>query len=227
MGGLAVLPIATLHHFCQFAVDESLEGRTARWDSGHANVHVHIKLIAQEGSPANQSWYRSLSAEYIYQSIMELLSHLDASKILVLTPFREQRKFLRDRLSVLDIQGIDVSTVHRAQGSQRHTVFFDPVRGASYFLRNNNGGAELINVALSRAMAKLVITVSNGDRQNEILDWIAQAYTHQPAPKVETSAVVGTGAIALADIVSAPDFPAGYVGKHVKAILEPPTATFF
>lgn len=56
--------------------------------------------------------------------------------------------------------------------SQHRTTIFDPVRGNSSWLMTAEG-ERLINVAISRAKARLVITLSRGDRQNVILDYIA------------------------------------------------------
>lgn len=67
-----------------------------------------------------------------------------------------------------------VSTVHRAQGSECHTVIFDPVIATGdRLLGHPEEGARLINVALSRAMARLVVIMSAGDGANEYLRRVA------------------------------------------------------
>jgi superfamily I DNA and/or RNA helicase len=58
---------------------------------------------------------------------------------------------------------VDATTVHRAQGGERKIVLFDPVDGASPFLRGVPG-RRLINVASSRAMTHLLVAVTETDR---------------------------------------------------------------
>ena len=121
--------------------------------------------------------------EFICQTVraLVLLPDLPANEILIVTPFRAQRHRIRRRLRELGLADVSVSTVHRAQGGERHTVFFDPVRGDSKWLRSAEG-ERLINVAISRAKARLVITLSRGDRENVILDYIAQMAESSDAP---------------------------------------------
>jgi superfamily I DNA and/or RNA helicase len=73
------------------------------------------------------------------------------------------------------ISAVKVSTVHRAQGSECHTVIFDSVLASTEFLNNDDKGPRLLNVALSRAQARLVIVASRGDLQNRWLQRIANA----------------------------------------------------
>lgn len=65
-------------------------------------------------------------------------------------------------------RAVRVSTVHRAQGSERKIVIFDPVDAGSPFL-NSETGRRLINVAASRAQAHLIILVGETDLQNPYL----------------------------------------------------------
>ncbi|OYW37659.1 MAG: hypothetical protein B7Z35_09450 [Hydrogenophilales bacterium 12-61-10] len=90
---------------------------------------------------------------------------VSASDIVVLTPFRAQRVLIKNCLYHQGVKGVKVSTVHRSQGSEAKVVIFDPVKGNEDFLTNSEG-ARLINVALSRAMGKLILFLSPGDRQN-------------------------------------------------------------
>lgn len=143
---------------------------------------LHVRTIQQEGSCANRSWYRQQSMEYICQTVLMMLrGKTPPDQILVVTPFRAQRYKIRRRLRDLGrdprfrdlgLGQVSVTTVHRAQGSERHTVLFDPVKGGGRWLMSKEG-ERLINVAISRAQARLVITLSRGDRENPILDYIA------------------------------------------------------
>src|SRR5690606_9720239 len=75
--------------------------------------------------------------------------------VLILTPFRAQRTLIRSFLKRRH-PTISVSTVHRAQGSERKVIIFDPVDATSSFLRGKEGD-RLINVAISRAQAHVII----------------------------------------------------------------------
>ncbi len=79
--------------------------------------------------------------------------------LLVLTPFRRQREALRAALDGAGFGGVEVSTVHRAQGREAPAVVFDPVDETSDFFAGDAGRA-LVNVALSRAQAKLVVLLA-------------------------------------------------------------------
>ncbi|MCM3420834.1 ATP-binding domain-containing protein [Sphingopyxis alaskensis] len=63
---------------------------------------------------------------------------------------------------------ISVSTVHRAQGSERTLVIFDPVDGTSNFLQGRDG-ERLINVAISRAKAHVIVPFVREDLNNPAL----------------------------------------------------------
>lgn len=100
-------------------------------------------------------------------------SYVEASDVLILTPFRAQRALMRSMLGRNGQKAVRVSTVHRAQGSERKIVIFDPVDAGSPFL-NSETGRRLINVAASRAQAHLIILVGNTDLQNPILAKVAE-----------------------------------------------------
>ena len=74
---------------------------------------------------------------------------------MVLAPYRAQVALLRSMLRREHGQ-VSVSTVHRAQGSERTLVVFDPVDASSSFF-NGPDGDRIINVAISRAKAHVVI----------------------------------------------------------------------
>jgi DNA replication ATP-dependent helicase Dna2 len=144
--------------------DRSCEGAPERWKK-----HVIVQEIFKK--PTRSKRYggniRQQSAFFAKQIILQLLVHTAANEILVLTPFRAQRNLIRNYLRTAEISGIDVNTVHRAQGSERHTVIFDPVDAASGFLQDENGH-RLINVALSRAQARLIVLLSETDRRHPV-----------------------------------------------------------
>lgn len=119
------------------------------------------------------------SAKLVEETVADLLRTDSPDSILVLTPFRAQRTLLR-RMLRERCKGVTVSTVHRAQGSERRSVVFDPVNGMSDFLLGHTA-RRLINVALSRAEARLLVVLSEADRQNPLFagPWLQRT---TPAP---------------------------------------------
>lgn len=98
-------------------------------------------------------------------------SYADERDILVLTPFRAQRALMRG-LCKDGAKDVRISTVHRSQGTECKIVIFDPVAAQNPFLNSDNG-RRLINVALSRAQAHVVLLLNQTDLINE---WIAAVY---------------------------------------------------
>lgn len=113
------------------------------------------------------------SAELICRLVHALLHAEPHNEILVLTPFRSQRVLLRQGMQRIGNPRVAVRTVHSSQGMEFDTIIFDPVAGSSNFLRGDDA-ERLVNVALSRAKARLVICMSDGDRQNPLFDRIAK-----------------------------------------------------
>nr|WP_283937965.1 ATP-binding protein [Sphingomonas caseinilyticus] len=111
---------------------------------------------------------RFQSAKLIEEIADELAgSYVDPSEILVLTPYRAQRALVKLLLKKRH-PTIAVSTVHRAQGSERTVVIFDPVDASSQFLSGADGN-RLINVAVSRAKAHVVIPYHQDDLKHPAL----------------------------------------------------------
>ncbi|OGV97985.1 MAG: hypothetical protein A2W53_03310 [Nitrospinae bacterium RIFCSPHIGHO2_02_39_11] len=130
---------------------------------------VHLYAIEEAirgweyGSPS-----RYKSAEETVQIVNALLEKgINGKEIAVLTPFRAQRRLIAKKIKDRVIRDVLVSTVHRVQGEEKSIVIFDPVDGSSNFLNGENG-ERLINVAISRAKACLIILLSEGDKGNEI-----------------------------------------------------------
>ena len=162
--------------------------------------------VAAEGtwSQAYHGPIRYASAELVRNLVGQLTRRMDDRSIVVLTPFRAQRVLIRQFLSNAGLKRVDVSTVHRAQGGERHTVIFDPVDGDSNFLRTEDA-RRLMNVAISRAQARLIILVSPGDRHNKLLDALTNIEAEVPV-----------GAIPIAVFACLPDFPRCALGHIVQ-----------
>jgi len=86
-------------------------------------------------------------------------------------------------------------------------VLFDPADGAQAFLRTEEA-QRLINVALSRAQAKVLIYLSRADAANPLL-----------APIVQRLRLAGDTreALPLLALAAQPEFPANALGRRVAA----------
>jgi hypothetical protein len=118
---------------------------------------VAIRVEA-EAMGRERRWRSPQSAEVVVQVVAALRTSVDLSRVIVLTPYRAQRAEICQQLKAAGLDEKIVSTVHRAQGSERLVVIFDPVRPSSEFL-NGPEGERLINVAISRAQARLFLLV--------------------------------------------------------------------
>lgn len=170
--------------------------------------NVALQLVDEEGD-----WSRKFSGNIRHKSavlisniISNLIQSVDQKDIIVLTPFRAQRTLIKIFLKNANCKQVSVSTVHRAQGSERHTIIFDPVVGSSEFLKTEDA-SRLINVALSRAKARLVVILSVGDRNNNLLNQIANIIENSDLTK---------DAIPITEFVSSSNFPNNSIGKVVQ-----------
>jgi hypothetical protein len=138
------------------------------------------KSITIVDVPENGVWsqkfggpLRKWSADRVTQIVAALVKDCNED-VVVLVPFRAQRSLIKKSLKNAGLNRIKVSTVHRAQGSQNHTIIFDPVDGTSNFMLDETIGPRLINVAISRAQARVVLLLSANDRENASLECIAR-----------------------------------------------------
>jgi superfamily I DNA and/or RNA helicase len=175
--------------------------------------HVELVEVPYEGQWSRKYGgpIRFESAKLIGEIIGELVKCQDPTGLLVLSPFRAQRTLINSFLQGFRKAGVRASTVHRAQGSERHTVIFDPALGSSPFLTTPDAH-RLINVALSRAQARLVVILSPQDRSNPLLEQIAIAIN---------SAGRDLSAEPIANFVNRQGFPNNALGKVVaiKAVI--------
>jgi superfamily I DNA and/or RNA helicase len=131
--------------------------------------HTSVLNVQTDGiwSPKYHGPIRYESAEVINNLASQLCKDPYNERVLVLTPFRAQRTFIRAFLRRAGRKNVFVSTVHRAQGSEQQTVIFDPVDGNSKFLRGDEA-ERLVNVAVSRAKARFILLLSARDRENPL-----------------------------------------------------------
>ncbi len=177
-----------------------------------ADTHVHVHRVKTDGawSAAERGPVRRESAEAIAALVAAALAGGDwqPHELIVLTPFRAQRALIRQRLRAHGVsEAVKVSTVHRAQGSEAPVVLFDPADGAQPFLQTEEA-QRLVNVALSRAEAKVVVFLSPADAANPMLARIVQRLR---------LAGDARAVVPLLDLAREPGFPANALGRRVSA----------
>ncbi len=159
----------------------------------HSQIDIHRIDDESTWSSVYKGPIRHASAVAALELVDALMgSGVGSEDILVLTPFRAQRMLLRRMLAARRVNGIDVRTVHRAQGGERAVVLFDPVNGASAFLEGRQG-ERLINVAISRAQSQVSLFLSAGDLRHPVLRYIAQLA--QSARNVQVEQPTTTGQV--------------------------------
>lgn len=177
-------------------------------EAGLSMEHFQIARVPAEGkwSKKYRGPIRYESADMIREIVEDLVGSYVDQDVIVLTPFRAQRALIRAMLKSGETRKVRVSTVHRAQGSEHHTVLFDPAHGDNDFLRTDDA-ERLINVAFSRAKARLIVFLSAGDRKNKLFGSVATVFEN--AHRMDD-------ARDICDYSNRPDFPGCCIGKVVK-----------
>jgi len=177
-----------------------------------ADTHVHVHRLKTDGawSAAERGPVRAESAAVIAGLVAAALAAGDwqPHELIVLTPFRAQRALIRQHLRACGVpESLRVSTVHRAQGSEAAVVLFDPADGSQPFLQTQEA-QRLLNVALSRAQAKVLVFLSAADAANPLL-----------APIVQRLRLAGDRreAVPLLALARQAGFPANTLGRRVTA----------
>ena len=98
-------------------------------------------------------------------------------QLIVLTPYRAQRRKIEAELNSVNAPASTVSTVHRAQGSEKRIVIFDPVCPTADFVAGEEG-MRLVNVAFSRAQCRLIVMLQQGWQDHPALRFLARQ--HRP-----------------------------------------------
>lgn len=149
---------------------------------GKNRLVVHRVETPGQWDPRMKSNDRAESSDWVAATAAQLVeAGTSESDILVLTPYRAQRVRIRERLRDLRLRDVHVSTVHRAQGSERHTVIFDVTKADNPFLRDRDAW-RLVNVAISRAKARIILPMSDWDRTTPIFELIAWMIENDKRP---------------------------------------------
>jgi DNA replication ATP-dependent helicase Dna2 len=194
------------------AAIEWLAARQRPFGDIDAATHVTIRSMQTSGSwsATERGPVRRESAAAIADLVAGALASGEwrPDEIIVLTPFRAQRALIRRQLAERGVpESVKASTVHRAQGSEAAVVLFDPADGTQPFLQSDEA-RRLLNVALSRAQAKVVMFLSSADTTNPLLAAVAQRLR---------LAGDARQAIPLLQLAAARDFPCNAIGRRVQA----------
>ncbi len=173
---------------------------------GTRNVYLVQTEAEAKYSQSMSGWIRYETAVQVVKFVNLLMKRLRYDDVLVITPYRAQGKLVRKMLERAGYKRIQVSTVHRAQGSERDTVIFDPVAADNPFLNNDDLGPRLINVAVSRAKARIILFASPENRRNPFISQIAAI--------IENSDNLGS-VDSVHKFVNRTDFPLCIIGKTV------------
>lgn len=156
----------------------------------NATYQRPIEVVLVEGAATWRKRFmgevRDASADKaieIYQALREEREKLE-SDIMILAPLNSQLRLIRQKAKQAGINGIPCTTIHKAQGQEYHTVVIDVINlsGTNKFL-SEILSKELINVAFSRAKARLIILAHESDLESTYIRAAYQASQPQPPKK--------------------------------------------
>ena len=185
-----------------------LESRKIRFADIPRSQHVVIRHILTNSSrvQGSRKYRRMESAQQIVALILSAIANRDVAQedIVVVTAFRKQASIIRSYLYSERLFKVKVDTVHRSQGIERPVVIFDPMDGMHDLLKQKKG-KQLINVALSRSQAKLIMFLSKKDIQNPIFSQIVEfVENHNNRPTQQ-----------IAQVLNDPMYLTSAIGKRV------------
>lgn len=163
----------------------------------------------------DSNWSKQYGGAIRYDSCYEitkicenLIDHYDSKQedINILTPFRAQKNMIKSFLKRSHLPRIKVNTIHKSQGSECHTIIFDPVDGESKFLSTKEA-QNMINVTISRAKARLIVCLSKKDYTNKSLNKIAHLIA-QLSDTTNKNFVPH-----ISEFINKSDFPKNIVGR--------------
>lgn len=173
---------------------------------GTRNAYLVQTEAEAKYSQSMRGWIRYETAKQVVKFVNLLMKRLRQDDVLVITPYCAQGVLVRKMLGRAGYKRIQVSTVHRAQGSERDTVIFGPVAADNPFLNNEDLGPRLINVAVSRAKARVILFASPENRRNPFISQIAAI--------IENSDSLGR-VDSIHKFINRTDYPLCIIGKTV------------
>lgn len=146
---------------------------------------VSLFSIAHEARPAAgfRGYMCPESAALAVKIAALLVETVPPKDVLIVTSYRAQRVEIGNQLKAHGLPKNMVSTVHRAQGSERLIVIIDPVRPSAGFLKGEEG-SRLLNVAISRAKARLFLLVHPDHYSNPVIYKMTQLFKPKRADNV-------------------------------------------
>jgi len=137
------------------------------WLSRSSVTLIDSTAIAPRGHVENNS-KGNIAHALIVRSLCGVLRSVglasSASDLGIIAPYRAQVSLLEDLLEEAELSHVTVGTVHRFQGAERDTIILDLTESDPHTLSSFLGGvslrdtgSRLLNVALSRAQARLLI----------------------------------------------------------------------
>lgn len=155
--------------------------RRKKWQLARQRLNENhqgpIEVVLVEGAA---SWKKRFMGEVreasadkaieIYQELKEEREKLGADTV-ILAPLHSQLRLIRQKARQAGIGTIPCSTIHKAQGQEYHTVILDVINlsGSNRFLTEILS-KELINVAFSRAKARLLILANKDDLTSKYIN---------------------------------------------------------
>jgi len=168
------------------------EGHLAYKNVGVGSSHVYFLDLTRDPEyraaySSNHSRYNKRSQHYTFQLLRRCIANRNIRSVGIITPYRSQvfqykkeLELYRDK--VRPSFRIDVGTIHSFQGSECDVIIFDMVDA----LLNTEGqkmnigslyhkdtGERLLNVAISRAISKLIIVgcskvLAEGEKRDQV-----------------------------------------------------------
>jgi superfamily I DNA and/or RNA helicase len=111
----------------------------------------------RENIDNEKGWYNIRQIEVIKDEILgqSNAQYKEASKIGIICPYRKQ---VTETNRLIGKSQLEVDTVHKFQGREKNTIIFSTVANE---INNFIDDANLINVAVSRAVKELIVVTSN------------------------------------------------------------------
>ncbi len=199
------------HGKLKVASDVKDNSEWKRYRHLEANSILGKKRISIVKVPKKGTWSKKYHGPIRYESaemIKDILSEMyDEKSVSILTPFRAQRTLINVFLRKANInKRYRARTVHKSQGSEFHTVIFDPVDATNKFLMSD-GAKRLLNVALSRAEARVVVILNDADIKNPLFEQILNLSENQHLKQ---------HAINISELINKDDFPKCALGKVIQ-----------